>query len=29
MTLAEVFYLIGMYWLICTLALCLAKKILP
>lgn len=29
MTLPEIFYLIGMYWLICILVLCLCKKLLP
>ena len=29
MTLPVILYLIGMYWLICVLVLCLCKKILP
>ena len=29
MTLPEAFYLIGMYWLICGLVLCICKRILP
>jgi hypothetical protein len=29
MTLPEVLYLMGMYWLVCGLVLCLCKRILP
>lgn len=29
MTLVEIAYLAMMYWIICTLAICLFKKILP
>jgi hypothetical protein len=29
MMLPDVLYLIGMYWLICGLVLCLCKRILP